>query len=73
MIETVQLAEKVIQYGNRYRSKYPSIAKALREAEDSFRNYNYKEALEQAASSIEEIEPGALKRIEDMIGEKENA
>ncbi|MGD6855572.1 septation ring formation regulator EzrA [Bacillus infantis] len=73
MIETVQLAEKVIQYGNRYRSKYPSIAKALREAEDSFRNYNYKEALEQAASSIEEIEPGALKRIEEMIGEKENA
>jgi septation ring formation regulator len=73
MIETVQLAEKVIQYGNRYRSKYPSIAKALREAEDSFRSYNYKEALEQAASSIEEIEPGALKRIEDMIGEKENA
>ncbi|MCP1160101.1 septation ring formation regulator EzrA [Bacillus infantis] len=72
MIETVQLAEKVIQYGNRYRSKYPSIAKALREAEDSFRNYNYKEALEQAASSIEEIEPGALKRIEEMIGEKEN-
>ncbi|MGD6841015.1 septation ring formation regulator EzrA [Bacillus infantis] len=71
MIETVQLAEKVIQYGNRYRSKYPSIAKALREAEDSFRNYNYKEALEQAASSIEEIEPGALKRIEEMIGEKE--
>ncbi|MCA1038799.1 septation ring formation regulator EzrA [Bacillus infantis] len=72
MIETVQLAEKVIQYGNRYRSKYPSIAKALREAEDSFRNYNYKEALEQAASSIEEIEPGALKRIEEMIGDKEN-
>ncbi|MCS0789787.1 septation ring formation regulator EzrA [Cytobacillus firmus] len=67
MIETILLAEKVIQYGNRYRSRYPSIDKGLKEAEASFRSYEYKTALEQAAASIEEVEPGAIKRIEEII------
>ncbi|MDQ0272116.1 septation ring formation regulator EzrA [Cytobacillus purgationiresistens] len=69
MVETILLTEKVIQYGNRYRSAYPSIAEGLNKAEDSFRNYEYKAALEQAAATIEEIEPGALKKIEDLINE----
>ena len=64
VIETAYLVEKVIQYGNRYRSRYPSVNKGLDEAEKSFRNFNYKEALEQASASIEEIEPGALEKIE---------
>lgn len=71
MIETVMLVEKVIQYGNRYRSRYPSVDKGLREAERSFRGYNYQEALEQAAASIEGIEPGALKRIEALLEEQD--
>jgi septation ring formation regulator len=71
MIETVMLAEKVIQYGNRYRSRYPEVNNGLREAERSFRGYDYQEALEQAAASIESIEPGALKRIEALLEEQE--
>ncbi|WP_080844423.1 septation ring formation regulator EzrA [Cytobacillus gottheilii] len=70
MIETIQLAEKVIQYGNRYRSSYPSIEKALQEAEQAFRSYDYKTSLEQAASSIEEVDPGALKKIEELLKEE---
>ncbi|MEW9110268.1 MAG: septation ring formation regulator EzrA [Cytobacillus gottheilii] len=70
MIETIQLAERVIQYGNRYRSSYPSIEKALQEAEQSFRSYDYKTSLEQAATSIEEVEPGALKKIEELVKEE---
>lgn len=70
IVETVMLAERVIQYGNRYRSRYPSVDRGLREAEESFRNYDYREALEQAATSIEEVEPGALKKIEVMLAEK---
>ncbi|MGG0719801.1 septation ring formation regulator EzrA [Robertmurraya massiliosenegalensis] len=69
MVETVMLVEKVIQYGNRYRSRYPSVEKGLREAEISFRGYDYQTALEQAATSIEEIEPGALKKIEALLEE----
>ena len=71
IVETVMLAERVIQYGNRYRSRYPSVDRGLREAEEYFRNYDYRDALEQAATSIEEVEPGALKRIEQMLAEKE--
>jgi septation ring formation regulator len=71
IVETVMLAERVIQYGNRYRSRYPSVDRGLREAEEYFRNYDYRDALEQAATSIEEVEPGALKRIEQILAEKE--
>ena len=70
VVETVMLAEKVIQYGNRYRSRYPSVDRGLRDAEEYFRNYDYRQALEQAATSIEEVEPGALKKIEVMLTEK---
>jgi septation ring formation regulator len=72
IVETVMLAENVIQYGNRYRSRYPSVDRGLREAEEYFRNYDYRQALEQAATSIEEVEPGALKKIEVMLAEKQS-
>ncbi|WP_010099199.1 septation ring formation regulator EzrA, partial [Ornithinibacillus scapharcae] len=48
-----------------YRSKFPLLAARLAEAEGLFRSYNYEVALEQAASALEEVEPGALKRIEE--------
>ncbi|OLS41410.1 septation ring formation regulator EzrA [Bacillus sp. MRMR6] len=67
MIENAMLAEKAIQYGNRYRSQYPSVAKGLKDAETAFRQYEYQEALEQAATSIEAIDPEALKRIKATV------
>jgi septation ring formation regulator len=67
LLENVMLAEKVIQYGNRYRSQYPSISKALLEAEKAFRHFDYQKALEQAATSIETIDPSAIKKIETML------
>jgi septation ring formation regulator len=67
LIENVILAEKAIQYGNRYRSQYPSVARGLMEAESAFRHYDYQEALEQAAASLEAIDPGALKKIKATI------
>ena len=69
MIETIMLVERVIQYGNRYRSRYPSIEVGLLEAEAAFRGFDYKAALEHAATAIEEIEPGAIKKIENLINE----
>ena len=72
LFETVMLVERIIQYGNRYRSKYPSIDKDLKSAEEAFRNYDYKEALEQAAATIEKVEPGSLKRIEALLEESDD-
>jgi septation ring formation regulator len=68
LIENVLLAEKAIQYGNRYRSKNPSVAKGLNDAEQAFRHFEYQEALEQAAASLESIDPGALKKIKATVG-----
>ncbi|MFB4166749.1 septation ring formation regulator EzrA [Virgibacillus sp. JSM 102003] len=64
MLDQAYLTEQVIQYANRYRSQYPILAAKLSESERLFRSYEYDLAIEQAAKAVEEIEPGALKRIE---------
>ncbi|MDZ5712484.1 septation ring formation regulator EzrA [Jeotgalibacillus haloalkalitolerans] len=66
MIQAAEQAEKVIQYGNRYRSRHETVFIGLNEAELMFRNGDYQNALEQAAESIEKIEPGALKKIDAL-------
>jgi septation ring formation regulator len=64
MIEQMYMAEKMIQYGNRYRSRYPRVADRLRSAEQKFMNFEYESAVEEAAAVLEEIEPGCLKKLE---------
>ncbi|MEI3612250.1 septation ring formation regulator EzrA [Pseudogracilibacillus sp. SO30301A] len=64
MLEQAALTEQVIQYANRYRSTDPVLAAKLSEAETLFRKAEYELSLEQAASAIEDVEPGALKKIE---------
>jgi septation ring formation regulator len=66
MLDQAYLTEQVIQYANRYRSQYPLLASKLSEAERLFRSYEYELSLEHAAKAVEEIEPGALKRIEEF-------
>ncbi|OZU89699.1 septation ring formation regulator EzrA [Virgibacillus indicus] len=65
MLDQAYLTEQVIQYANRYRSQYPILAAKLSESERLFRSYEYELSLETAAKAVEEIEPGALKRIEE--------
>ncbi|SDN04391.1 septation ring formation regulator EzrA [Sediminibacillus halophilus] len=64
LLEQAHLVELVIQYANRYRSKYPLLAARLSEAENRFRSFEYEPALEEAVQALEEVEPGALKRLE---------
>ncbi|MGM8213606.1 septation ring formation regulator EzrA [Virgibacillus sp. W0430] len=65
MLEQAHLTEQVIQYANRYRSSYPLLAAKLLEAERLFRSNEYEQALEQAVAAVEEVEPGAIKKIEE--------
>jgi len=67
MLENVLLAEKAIQYGNRYRRQYPTVAKGLSDAELAFRQYEYQEALEQVAATLNGIDPDALKKIKAVV------
>ncbi|MDQ0351268.1 septation ring formation regulator [Alkalibacillus filiformis] len=67
ILEQAEFAEYVIQYANRYRSSYPVLAAKIAEAENHFRKNDYETALEQASQALEEVEPGALKKIEDQL------
>lgn len=69
MIENVVLIERIIQYGNRYRATNPKINARLEEAEEAFHHFRYTKALEDAATAVEEVEPGAMKRIQVLVQE----
>ncbi|WOV88579.1 septation ring formation regulator EzrA [Sporosarcina oncorhynchi] len=69
LLENVMLIERIIQYGNRYRASNPVMHQKLLEAEESFRQFRYAKALEEAATAVEAVEPGAMKRIEEMLKE----
>ncbi|HET7626850.1 MAG TPA: septation ring formation regulator EzrA [Bacillales bacterium] len=70
LVEDADLAERLIQYGNRYRSKYPSVKEGLNAAENAFRNYSYEEALEFAAKAIETVEPHILKEFDVSLNKE---
>ena len=70
MIENVMLIERIIQYGNRHRATNMKLNARLKEAEEAFHQFRYSKALEDAGTAVEEIEPGALKRIQAMVSEE---
>lgn len=72
MIDNVYLIEKIIQYGNRYRASDQNLHEKLLKAEEAFYRYDYEQALEEAATAVEEVEPGALKKIEQWLQEEES-
>lgn len=73
LLENVMLIEYIIQYGNRYRAANQNIHAQLQEAEESFRQFRYSKALEEAATAVEAAEPGAMKKIEELLQENDNS
>lgn len=64
-IKTADLAEKVIQFGNRYRSRSEAVHRGLLEAEQLFRQCEYEEALQHAVQVIEPFEPNVIERVKE--------
>ncbi|MCI2947774.1 septation ring formation regulator [Staphylococcus caledonicus] len=60
-------AERLIQYGNRYRKDHNNVDKSLNEAERLFKNNRYKRSIEISEQALESVEPGITKYIEDEI------
>ncbi|WP_158736569.1 septation ring formation regulator EzrA [Alteribacillus sp. YIM 98480] len=62
-LEQARLAERAIQYGNKYRSQSLSIDEKLLQAEDHFRKGYYDEAVHTAIGAVEQKDPNALENI----------
>lgn len=67
MIINVLLIERLIQFGNRYRATNQTVDKKLMEAEESFHQFRYVKALEEAANAVEFIDSNAIKQIEELV------
>ena len=68
MLRTAELAEKVIIYGNRYRSSRKDVDKGLDSAEMLFHKGNYKDSLKKALSTLELVDSEACKKLTEVYG-----
>lgn len=66
MIKTAKLAEYSIIYGNRYRSKNINIDSGLNQAQMLFYKGNYKKSLDVTISTIERIDNGIRKKVDEL-------
>ena len=62
IVKSVILCEKLIMYGNRYRSTYQNIDEALIEAEELFKKGKYKQSMEVSLKSIYEVDETVYSR-----------
>lgn len=66
IIDSSTLTEAMLQYSNRYRTRYPEVASAHAHAVELFnKNYDYMGALDVISEALETVEPGCYKRIEN--------
>jgi len=64
MIKASQLSEKMILYGNRYRSTYPEVDQGLDRATMLFYKGQYEQSLKTSIDSIQFIEDNPLDKIQ---------
>lgn len=64
----VQLAEKLLQYANRYATKDGAFSDELAHARSLFDDdYNYQESVGVISKALEEVESGSVDRIKETI------
>ena len=56
MIKVSQMSEKMILYGNRYRSSYPEVDQGLENATTLFYKGQYEQALDMATNTVKMVE-----------------
>lgn len=64
MIKIVNASEKIIVYGNRYRSTYEEIDIALTKAEELFKRGKYKESIDLSIKSLSFIDKNIVEKIQ---------
>lgn len=64
--DSAALAEVLLQYANRYKTRYPEVAQAAQQAGQLFnQDYDYAASLEKIATAVDQVEPGAYQKLED--------
>lgn len=63
MIKIVSLSEKLIVYGNRYRSTYPEIDVSLNKATELFNRGKYRESLDLSLKCIGLVDKNVMEKI----------
>ncbi|WP_078555502.1 septation ring formation regulator EzrA [Bacillus alkalicellulosilyticus] len=70
-INDAMLAERLIQYGNRYRSKSQALDEKLTEAEYAFRSFYYEDAIELAYETIKPYNPNIIEKLTEETKEEQ--
>lgn len=74
LVDAAALTEQMMQYANRYRHTHANIREAINTALALFsRSYQYQAALDEIGSALNQVEPGAVKRIENFYYNNRNA
>lgn len=63
MLSKVDQIERIIQYGNRFRSQNHILSEQLKEAERRFYAYDYNGSFDIAAAAVEKTSPGAVQKL----------
>lgn len=69
LIHDASLFEAIVRYGNRYRGSHDTFDQRMSEAEQYFLEARYEMALETAGTAVEDVEPGAMSKIEQLLNE----
>ena len=67
LIKSVIFSERLIVYGNRYRSEYPEVDEMLEEATILFNKGQYKKSLDLLIKELKKIDENLLERLEIEI------
>ena len=67
LIKSVIFSERLIVYGNRYRSEMPEVDKMLSEAEVLFNKGQYKKSLDLLISELKKVDEDLLERLQIEI------
>lgn len=67
LVDAAALTEQMMQYANRYRHSHSEVKASIDRALLLFtQEYRYQDALDEIGTSLERVEPGAFRRLEDF-------
>ncbi len=66
MVKSAMISEKLIVYGNRYRSSYPEIDQGLKQATELFYKGQYKNSFDTSVQTLQKVDSDVLKKIETL-------